>query len=300
MPPTRIFPLAIERSPVDVIDQLNAWISQPSNSIFLWVVIGIVAVIVLFGLIAKFSRLSYHRDFSTDTEEANAIALGFQQLTQSANYWNDPTASLNGAREIASIQEKWGMYRAADLHDSIERLVTERRRREPWQRLLALRAEAARENGGAAPSARQWTAVVRREGGTVTGEEAEFISAVHAYEKIVDKRVSGATGPILSLDGYALGQAAALPAWAVSMELISEAEARVLIARVNEIARPEFASWTEFGRSYALGRAMHWSDGRRSEEIAGQAEESATAMATALDGKRRGPWGLLPWARTSR
>lgn len=283
---------------MEIIDELVNWFTAPSNRIFLWIVIGIVGVIVLLwvlSLFAKFAKLSFHKEFSVDNREANLLALGFQQITNSNNYWNDPTASFNGASERKNLQEMWGLYSAQDVYDNVERLTTERRRRELWQQLLALRAEAAKTQGGNRPSARQWLAAIKDAGGTGKGEERDFVGAVHYYEKEINKKLFPADEPVVSFDAYALGQAVAVCTWSVGLGLITREESLSMIEKINGIARDEFDSWAAFGRSYVLGRAMHWSEGTMDEQRAKQAGEAASAAITALDGKRRGPWGILPW-----
>ncbi|GEM_PF-5746268 len=93
----------------------------------------------------------------------------------------------------------------------------------------------------------------------------------------------------------ALGQAVAVAVWGVGLGLITREESARLIEQVNELARAEFDSWASFGRSFALGRVMHWSDGVASERRATWGKDAAFSLCTALDPKQRGPWGLLPW-----
>ncbi|WP_449282352.1 DUF1266 domain-containing protein [Leucobacter sp.] len=274
------------------------WLLLPENKLFFWLAVGVAVVLLLFVLLAvfaKFAKQGYHKGFPTDSREANLLALGFQQITNSGNYWNDPTASNNGEGEEGTLREMWGLNSTQDVIDTVERLVVQRRRREVWQQLLEIRAAAARENDGRKPSTRQWLAAIKQAGGTGKGEERDFVGAVAYYEKELGKKHYPAGEPVVSLDAYAFGQAVAVCTWAVGMGLISQTDAMRLIGQVNEIARPEFDSWAAFGRSYALGRAMHWSDGVADEKRARQSGEAISAMESALDGKRRGPWGLLPW-----
>lgn len=88
------------------------WFSAPDNSVVKWIVIGALVVIVLLillSIVAKFTRQAHHKDFPVDSREANLLALGFQQITNSANYWNDPTASLNAKGVAGKIRSMWGL-----------------------------------------------------------------------------------------------------------------------------------------------------------------------------------------------
>lgn len=292
--------------PVNIIEDhcmntstnLLAWFLAPENRLVLWVALGILAIIVLYILLklaAKFSKLAHHKGFPTEGREANLLALGFQQLTNSMCYWNDPTGSLLGEKALATLRDMWGLNSTEDVHENIERLLQGRRRRELWQNLLALRARAAEANGGKRPSKRQWLAAIREAGGTGAGDESDFVEAVEFYEKQFGKKHFPAEEPVCNFDAYALGQAVAVCVWSVRLGLISREESMRMIEEINRAARSEFNSWSAFGRSYVLGRAMHWSDGTASEERASQSRESLIAMETALDGAHGGPWGLLDW-----
>lgn len=136
---------------------------------------------------------------------------------------------------------------------------------------------------------------MKQAGGTGKGEERDFVQAVEYYEKELGKKHFPSTETVVSFDAYALGQAVAVCTWGVSLGLISREESLKLIEALDSLAREEFDSWAAFGRSYALGRAMHWSDGTSDEKRASQSLESIHSMENALDGKRLGPWGLLPW-----
>lgn len=283
---------------MEIVNDFITWFTATENRLIMWIIIGavgIVLLIVIGAIIGHFMPLSAHKEFPVDTREANLLALGFQQITHSNNYWNDPTASTLDDDDKQRLREMWGLHSTQDVLDNVERLATQRRRRELWQQLLALRAEAAKANSGKRPSQRQWIAAIKQAGGTGKGEERDFVGAVHYYEKEIDKKLFPASEPVVSFDGYAFGQAVAVCTWAVGMGLISRADSMKLIEQVNEMARPEFDSWAAFGRSYVLGRAMHWSDGTMDEKQVKQAGQSSTAVSIALDGKRRGPWGLLPW-----
>ncbi|KKI16722.1 MULTISPECIES: DUF1266 domain-containing protein [unclassified Leucobacter] len=283
---------------MEIVTQFFDWFWDPANAVIRWIIIGVLVVALLFVLLwayGKFAPLAHHKDFPVDTREANLLALGFQQILNSGELWNDPTASTLTAKQKQELARMWGLNSTQDVVENVERLTTQRRRRELWQQLLALRARAAQANGGRRPSERQWIAAIKEAGGTGKGEERDFVRAVNYYEKELGKKMFPANEPVVSLDGYALGQAAAVPVWGVGMGLISRADSMKLVEYVNGLARTEFDSWAAFGRSYALGRVMHWSDGTMDEKQASRGGDAVAAMQHALDGKRRGPWGLLPW-----
>jgi len=66
----------------------------------------------------------------------------------------------------------------------------------------------------------------------------------------------------------ALGQAVAVSVWNVAMGLFMHEESRAAIQKINEQVCSQFGSCEEFGRSYVLGRAMHWSEGKADEKVA--------------------------------
>lgn len=283
---------------MEIVTQLFDWFWDPANAVIRWIIIGVLVLVLLFiviSVVAKFAPLAHHKDHPVDTREANLLALGFQQILNSGELWNDPAASTLSESQKRELARMWGLSSARDVVDNVERLTTERRRRALWQQLVALRARAAEANGGRRPSERQWIAAIKEAGGTGKGEERDFVRAVMYYENEFGKKLFPANEPVVSFDGYALGQAVAVPVWGVGMGLISQADSMRLIEHVNGIARSEFESWAAFGRSYALGRVMHWSDGTMDEKQARRGADAVTAMQHALDGKRRGPWGLLPW-----
>lgn len=287
-----------ERHLMESITSVFDWFLAPENRLIMWIALGFLGIIVLFLVLkffARFSKLAYNKDFPIDTREANLLALGFQQITNAQNYWNDPTASLSSTSSLHKLRDMWGLNSANDVYENVERLFMQRRRRELWQQLLALRAQAAQANGGKKPSSRQWLVAIKESGGTGKGEELEFVRAVEYYEKAFGKKHFPAHEPVLSFDAYALGQAVAVCTWGVGLGLISREDSMRMIEEINRVARQEFDSWAAFGRSYALGRAMHWSEGRADEDHAKQCREAVVAMEIALDAKQRGPWGLLPW-----
>lgn len=287
-----------ERHLMESITSVFDWFLAPENRLIMWIALGFLGIIVLFLVLkvfARFSKLAYNKDFPVDTREANLLALGFQQITNAQNYWNDPTASLSSTSSLHKLRDMWGLNSANDVYENVERLFMQRRRRELWQQLLALRAQAAQANGGKKPSSRQWLAAIKESGGTGKGEELEFVRAVEYYEKAFGKKHFPAHEPVLSFDAYALGQAVAVCTWGVGLGLISREDSMRMIEEINRVARQEFDSWAAFGRSYVLGRAMHWSEGSADEDHAKQCREAVVAMEIALDAKQRGPWGLLPW-----
>ncbi|MCI7670949.1 DUF1266 domain-containing protein [Schaalia hyovaginalis] len=283
---------------MEALTSMLGWFFAPENRLIMWIVLGLLGLVVVYFLLtffARFSKLAHNKAFTTEGREANLLALGFQQITNSLCYWNDPTASLLSSKACAELREMWGLNSIDDVHENVERLLVGRRRRESWQRLLALRAQAAAANGGLKPSSRQWLATIKESGGTGEGAERDFVNAVEFYENAFGKKHFPADEPVFSFDAYALGQAVAVCVWSVKLGLISREASMRMIEEVNRAARTEFDSWSAFGRSYALGRAMHWSDGAADEKRASESREAVTAMEIALDGKKGGPWGLLDW-----
>lgn len=132
---------------MESITSVFDWFLAPENRLIMWITLGILGIIVLFLVLkffARFSKLAYNKDFPVDTREANLLALGFQQITNAQNYWNDPTASLSSTSSLHKLRDMWGLNSSNDVYENVERLFMQRRRRELWQQLLTLRAKQPR------------------------------------------------------------------------------------------------------------------------------------------------------------
>lgn len=243
----------------------------------------------------RFERLPRHQDYPTDSREVNLLALGLQHIAGLGAPWNDPTASMLTAVEKQYLRQRWPLRSTADALLTVQDLVNERRRRPLWQRLLALRDEAAHANDGRRPSEQQWLRAIGRAEGTDESEAPGFVRAVHASEAAIGPDLFPPDEPVVSLDAYALGQAAAVSVWAVGLGLLSRTDSLRLLEQINAAARSEFDSWAAFGRSSVLGLAMHSGDGVVDEPGLHATGAAAAVVRAALDGASRGPWAVLPW-----
>lgn len=280
-----------------LLEIATAWWANSIVRIIVWIMLGLIAVYIVLFIIAHFIPQSRNKDFPVDTEEANLLALGFQQITSSNNYWNDPTASLlaQDVKRQKALAEMWGLVSKESAIETLNILIEQRRRRPAWQQFLAIRKELAQQQGGKRPSKRDWKNAINNAVGSTKGDHLDFVDAVKYYESDLSKKFFPENEPVVNFDGYALGQAVAVATWAVGLGLFTQEEAMMYIKQANEIARAEFDSWAAFGRSFALGRAMHWSDGVIDEKNASRSRDAVSSAFNALDGKRGGPWGLLPW-----
>ncbi|PVE96623.1 DUF1266 domain-containing protein [Microbacterium sp. TPD7012] len=268
-----------------------------------WWVWAIVGVIVLFFIVVWLlpdAKVKPSEQFSTADAEANEIALGFLQITNlPSGPWNDPTASGLGAREKSVLVDQWGVHSRQDWLDNIERLTSDRRRREMWTLYLAVRTAVA-ERLGRTPKAKEWLAAIVEEGGDKR-DARSFVTAIEYIESEVRKRVGkDIVSPgvfVKTLDGYALGQAVAMTTWGVALGHGDVAEAREIIRRINADARPGFTSWADFGLSYIAGRVMHWSDGNVDEKSFEKFGDGWSDFKAAATEKRNGPWATLSWSR---
>ncbi|MCD2499951.1 DUF1266 domain-containing protein [Microbacterium nymphoidis] len=264
---------------------------------WVWAIVGAVVLFFIVIWILPASKVKADERFSTTDREANELALGFLQIVNlPSGHWNDPTASALGDREKKVLVEQWGVYSRQDWLDNIERLVTVRRRREMWVLYLAVRAQLG-ERLGRAPKAKEWLNAIVAEGGDKRDARA-FVTAIEYTEAQVRKRVGkDIVTPDLyvkTLDGYAIGQAVGMTTWGVALGHGDIPEARQIIHRINEEARPAFSSWADFGLSYNVGRVMHWSDGNVDEK-AFEKFEGCNDFQAAATAKRNGPWTTLPW-----
>lgn len=285
---------------VDVND-LGSIIGWLAGQWWAWAVVGVIVLIVLVLWLLPDAKVKPSDAYPTTGTEANEIALGFLQIHNlPSGPWNDPTASGLTDRERKQLVDQWGIHSRDDWLANIERLVGDRRRRDLWGSLLGVRAELARSLGRP-PRTKEWVAGIIEAGGDKRTAKT-FVAAVESIEhetrKTAGKDAVPADVVATSFDGYAFGQAVALTTWGVHMRYGDVDEARTIIRRVNDVARPAFGSWAEFGLSYTVGRVMHWSDGNLTDKTFEKLGSStALDLGAALSEKREGPWATLPWTR---
>lgn len=264
-----------------------------------WAIVGAVVLFFLVVWIMPAAKVKADEKYSTSDAEANEIALGFLQIVNlPSGHWNDPTASLLGAREKKTLVDQWGVHTRQDWLDNIERLTTARRRREMWVLYLAVRSSLG-ERLGRAPKSKEWLSAIVEEGGDKR-DARTFVTAIEYIEsqvrKLVGKDVVTPGLYVKTLDGYAIGQAVAMTTWGVALGHGDIAEARQIIHRINADARPAFGSWADFGLSYIAGRVMHWSDGKVDEKSFEKFGDGWSDFKAAAIAKRNGPWATLPWS----
>lgn len=265
---------------------------------WVWAIVGAVVLFFLVLWIIPAAKVKPSEKFSTTDTEANEIALGFLQIRNlPSGPWNDPTASALGDREKAVLVEQWGVPTRETWLANIERLMSVRRRREMWTLYLAVRTSVA-ERLGRTPKAKEWLAAIVEEGGDKRDAKT-FITAIEYIESEVRKRVGkDIVIPglfVKTLDGYAIGQAAAMATWGVALGHGDIAEARTILHSINVEARPDFSSWADFGLSYVAGRVMHWSDGNVDEKSFEKFGDGWSDFKAAATEKRNGPWATLSW-----
>lgn len=282
-------------------DDLGTTLGWFAGQWWVWAVVGVILLgLILPRLIDLIpsGRLRHSADHPTSGPEANELALGYPQIANiGSGEWNDPTAGGFTDRTRAHIADQWSLHSHEDWIANVERLLTDRRRREPWVISLEVRAELGRALGRV-PKTREWTKAIIDAGGDKRDAQF-FVAAIEYIEQETRKRAGKGAIPadvyVKTLDGYALGQAVAVATWGVGLGLGTVEEARQLIHRANVEARPLFGSWAEYGLSYVAGRAMHWSDGRLDENSWRKYGDAAGEVARALDAKQQGPWAQLPW-----
>lgn len=267
---------------------------------WVWAVVGAVLLILLILWILPAAKVKPAEQFSTTDAEANEIALGFLQISNlPSGPWNDPTASGLSDREKSQLVDQWGVHSREEWLANIERLMTQRRRRETWVLSLAVRAATA-ERLGRTPKAKEWIAAIVSEGGDKR-DARTFVTSIEYIESQVRKRVGKDIVPprlaVTTLDGYAVGQAVAMATWGVALGHGDVAEACTIIHRINVDARPAFNSWADFGLSYIAGRVMHWSDGQVDEKSFEKFGDGCSDFSAAATAKRNGPWATLSWSR---
>lgn len=287
------------RISTSIIDQAIGWVMD--NWILLAIIVGVIVLIFVVLALLPAGKAHQSDDFPADSREANDLALGFIQLQNPMIDWNDPTAT-----EIASskssqkaLAKQWGLNTRDDWAENVQRLIGNRRRRTLWQELLGIRAGLAARLGRV-PTSKEWLTAIREAGGSGKGDERKFVTGLMHYENKARKSAKKgglfeAGDLVTSLDGYALGQAVAVCVWSVGMGLITREESAQAIREINAIARAEFDSWAAFGRSYVLGRTMHWSDAEVEDEFETKQTFEMVAFARAMNGDRNGPWGNLAW-----
>ena len=209
----------------------------------------------------------------------------------------DNDASLATVTEKKQLADQWGLHSRQDWLDNIERLMTVRRRRDPWVVSLQLRADLATQLGRV-PKTKEWTTAIVEAGGNKR-DARTFVAAIEHIEaqvrKLAGKDIVPADAFVKTLDGYALGQAVALTTWGVALGFGDVAEARQIIHRINVEGRPAFDSWVDFGLSYIAGRVMHWSDGNIGDKTFDKLGDNWSDLKAACTEKRNGPWAALSW-----
>lgn len=285
--------------PLDVdVNDLGSLLGWLIGQWWVWVIVGVIVIGAIVLKLLPDAKVNAAEGFPTTGREANEIALGYLQIDGlPSGPWNDPTASALTAKEKQQLVDQWGVATREEWLANIERLVTDRRRRDVWALMLAVRAELA-QRLGRTPKTREWTTAIAEAGGDKR-EARTFVAAIEYTEqetrKLAGKDLLPATVITTTLEGYAFGQAVALATWGVALGHADVPEAREIIHRVNEQARPQFSSWEEFGLSYVVGRVMHWTDGQVDEKSYGRFSDAAHSLGAALSEKRKGPWATLPW-----
>lgn len=281
------------------LDGIIRWATE--NWVIFAIIGGVVVLVVVVLFLIPNAKVDSHADFATDSDEANDLAIGLVQIRSAEGQWNDPMGSAvaGNARIKNSLNEMWGLNSRDEWSENIERLTTVRRRRPLWTTLLAIRAELVKE--GKAGNRKQWIDAIKEAGGSGKGDELDFVNAMIYFEdelrKLTNKNVWPKDSVVTNLDGYALNQAVAVSVWGVAMGVASREESREKIREASDIARSEFGSWGEFGRSLVVGRAMHWSDGQMGEQHVKLTQATAWEFERAMDPKRKGPWAALRWAK---
>ncbi|MGW8482333.1 DUF1266 domain-containing protein [Microbacterium sp. NPDC055903] len=266
---------------------------------WVWVIVGVIVLFFLVVWIMPAAKLKPAEQFASTGAEANDIALGFLQIYNlPSGPWNDPTASGLTEREKRGLVDQWGVATRQEWLANIERLVTDRRRRDLWVSYLAVRGEVGARLGRE-PKTKEWLQAVIEAGGDKRDAKT-FIGSIEAIEaetrKVVGRKDFPADSYVTTLEGYAFGQAVALTTWGVALGHADIEEARSIIRRINVEARPLFSSWYEFGLSYTVGRVMHWSDGVLGDKTWDKfGASTANDFAAGVSAKRQGPWALLPW-----
>lgn len=282
------------------IDFIIGWIVE--NWLIFAIIAGVIVVIILVLMLLPAAKVKDSPDFANDTPEANDLAIGFMQIRNADGVWNDAlgTDLAKDTARKAALVEMWGLTSHDEWVATIDRLVGDRRRRPLWQSLLQIRADLVKRNG-AVPSRSAWLKEIKAAGGTGKGDERSVVDAVSYYEdefrKITSKEVFPKSAAVTNLDGYALNQAAAVAVWGVALGIATPEQSRERLREISDIARSEFASWGDFGRSVVVGRAMHWSDGQMVEKQVKMGQDYAHDFERAMNPKTNGPWSRLAWRR---
>ncbi|MFT4234394.1 MAG: DUF1266 domain-containing protein, partial [Microbacterium sp.] len=232
---------------------------------WVYVIVGLILVFLIWIFFAPVAKLKTSPEYETTGTEANELALGLLQIVNDpTGNWNDPTANLLTGKLRDTLVEQWGLHSREDWLANIDRLVKTRRRRDDWVLMLGIRKDLA-ATLGREPKPREWTKAIIEAGGNKR-EATTFVNTVGTCEvclrKSAGKKWIPADNFVTTFDGYAFGQAVAVVTWGVALGFAEVGEARRLIHEINDVARPEFSSWVEFGSSYIVGRVMHWSDGQ--------------------------------------
>jgi hypothetical protein len=273
----------------------------------LWLIIVIVvAAVVILGFLAWLFLRGEPKSMQpldgapVDGPVARAIAVGALQLDNDDFPWNDITGSALDQKQQRGLREMWDLTDREAWLENLERLTSGNRFDGPIVAMMAIRDEIAPDHRQ--PTDRDWLAAIKNHGGTGRGDEKKFVSNVRRWEKNLRKVgtknfiVYPADYAATSLEGYNIGQAAAMVVWGNAMGFAEPGEAEKLLIEISAIAKRQFGSWEEFGRSYLLGRCVNlYRMTEDNDKVQSSIIGTMWSYRYAFKGEHGGPWATLAW-----
>ncbi|MEJ2868520.1 DUF1266 domain-containing protein [Actinomycetospora sp. OC33-EN08] len=159
-----------------------------------------------------------------------------------------------------SLRDAWGFHGARDWQAALDALA------EPWSSgpdtVLHLRRQLGDGAFVPADAVREVVEAdvnVERNGRETTDRVLDELRRIEAYEEYLREHdVLARWEQVHTLLAWDLGRGAMLARWGLDADWCDETTARWQVERFGTLARRYFDSWTEFGASYVLGRAL-WS-----------------------------------------
>ncbi|MEU3078478.1 DUF1266 domain-containing protein [Streptomyces laurentii] len=225
-------------------------------------------------------------------EVAFGLAAGAHIMVNNGLLWN--AMAFHGAgytQEKESLSEWWGVSTRTKWLEYVDELLRADMVSELWEYALGLR----HDTGPLTPD--QWheaadRALRVRHVGASAAYLHRTIDSVLAYETRF--RTDGLLADdaiIRTVKAWDYGRASCMARWGVSTRLGTLQEAEAAVHRAGRLVHSTYNSWADFSASYALGRCLHFDEGKFGDYYEGVLQSHHLLMTDPTS-----PWLNIPWA----
>lgn len=265
-----------------------------------WIPVAFVVCVAILGVWFWLQRRRAGSQVVTATEtltpaQRRDLALGAPLAYLRGEPWDTYALTGRHARAgVETLQQVWHIDDGDQWRAAVERMLDEANVDEIATILLEHRPPVA--TGDAREEERLWAQQVAEaaaRSGLAAAETAEITDAVPAMLRALQRvRRAGLPDTVTSLHAYNYSRAVNLARWGVAASYVDLDGARQIVRRAGEAADRRFDGWTEFGASYAMGRAVAF-------ELADHASVSGgttgAEIARQLLSEPESPWITTPW-----